>query len=436
MRNEINRCSRWLQGMFSLFLLLFAVTAFAQTETFPRMQGSVTDTAGLLTAGERSSIEQKLNALREQTGTQIAVLTVNTTGSRDIESYAEKVFNQWRLGRINIDDGILLLVASDDRAMRIEVGYGLEGAVSDAVANRILKDYFIPNFKMGNYAAGINDTVDALIARVRNEPLPPVTTPAFFIAKQAGPVGWIDIVLGAVLAASAYLWGAFLYGMVKRFKLKAAIPIAIILYLTWYAGGFNNPAGNGIHFGEDFLYEELPRWSQFLFLKILPFWLVIVLTFTMFIAVVFLFLLCLGGAIWLIGKVVKTKKNAHGHRFWCFRHTFRVYFRFVVRRQPGFCAAVRGEDSACLWASATISALLNPVAGGGGGRGGRGGGKQRRRLQRGAAGAAADPHPEAAVAAVAAGHPGAGKLTVSGAQKVCVIYCVKKPCRTDIFHLL
>ncbi|MEM8319264.1 TPM domain-containing protein [Morganella morganii] len=187
MRNEINRYSRWLQGIFSLFLLLFAVTAFAQTETFPRMQGSVTDTAGLLTAGERSSIEHKLNALREQTGTQIAVLTVNTTGSRDIESYAEKVFNQWRLGRINIDDGILLLVASDDRAMRIEVGYGLEGAVSDAVANRILKDYFIPNFKMGNYAGGINDTVDALIARVRNEPLPPVTTPAFFIANRQGP---------------------------------------------------------------------------------------------------------------------------------------------------------------------------------------------------------------------------------------------------------
>ena len=290
MRNEINRYSRWLQGIFSLFLLLFAVTAFAQTETFPRMQGSVTDTAGLLTAGESSSIEQKLNALRERTGTQIAVLTVNTTGSRDIESYAEKVFSQWRLGRINIDDGILLLVASDDRAMRIEVGYGLEGAVSDAVANRILKDYFIPNFKMGNYAGGINDTVDALIARVRNEPLPPVTTPAFFIAKQAGPVGWIDIVLGAVLAASAYLWGTFLYRMVKRFKLKAAIPIAIILYLTWYAGGFNNPAGNGIHFGEDFLYTELPRWSQFLFLQILPFWLVIVLTFTMFIAAFFLFL--------------------------------------------------------------------------------------------------------------------------------------------------
>ncbi|EPF5870344.1 TPM domain-containing protein [Morganella morganii] len=371
MRNNINRFSGWLQGVFSLFLLLFAVTVVAQTETFPRMQGAVTDTAGLLTAGERSSIEQKLNSLRERTGAQIAVLTVKTTGSRDIESYAEKVFNQWRLGRISIDDGILLLVAADDRAMRIEVGYGLEGAVSDAAANRILNDYFIPNFKMGNYAGGINDTVDALIAKVRNEPLPPVTTPAFFIAKQAGPVGWIDIVLGVVLAASAYLWVAFLYGMVKRFKLKAAIPIAIILYLTWYAGGFNNPAGNGIHFGEDFLYTELPRWSQFLFLKILPFWLVIVLTFTMFIAVVFLFLLCLGGAIWLIGKVVKTPKMRMAIGFGAFGTLFGFIFGLSFGGSLIFALLCGGG----LGLFMGIGNYLGIVkSGGGGGRGGRGGG--------------------------------------------------------------
>ncbi|HHZ8353105.1 TPA: TPM domain-containing protein [Morganella morganii] len=371
MRNNINRFSGWLQGVFSLFLLLFAVTAVAQTEIFPRMQGAVTDTAGLLTAGERSSIEQKLNSLRERTGAQIAVLTVKTTGSRDIESYAEKVFNQWRLGRISIDDGILLLVAADDRAMRIEVGYGLEGAVSDAAANRILNDYFIPNFKMGNYAGGINDTVDALIAKVRNEPLPPVTTPAFFIAKQAEPVGWIDIVLGVVLAASAYLWVAFLYGMVKRFKLKAAIPIAIILYLTWYAGGFNNPAGNGIHFGEDFLYTELPRWSQFLFLKILPFWLVIVLTFTMFIAVVFLFLLCLGGAIWLIGKVVKTPKMRMAIGFGAFGTLFGFIFGLSFGGSLIFALLCGGG----LGLFMGIGNYLGIVkSGGGGGRGGRGGG--------------------------------------------------------------
>lgn len=373
MRNEINRCSRWLQGLFSLFLLFFAVTAFAQTETFPRMQGAVTDTAGLLTDAERSSIEQKLNTLRARTGAQIAVLTVKTTGTRDIESYAEKVFNKWRLGRISIDDGILLLVAVDDRAMRIEVGYGLEGAVSDAAANRILNDYFIPNFKMGNYAGGINDTVDALIAKVRNEPLPPVTTPAFFIAKQAEPVGWIDIVLGVVLAASAYLWVAFLYGMVKRFKLKAAIPIAIILYLTWYAGGFNNPAGNGIHFGEDFLCEELPRWSQFLFLKILPFWLVIVLTFTMFIAVVFLFLLCLGGAIWLIGKVVKTKKMRMAIGFGAVGTLFGFIFGLSYGGSPAF-ALLCGGGLGLFMGIGNYLGIVKSGGGGGGGRGGRGGG--------------------------------------------------------------
>lgn len=377
MRNELNRCSRWLQGIFSLFLLLSAVTAFAQTETFPRMQGAVTDTAGLLTAGERSGIEQKLNALREQTGAQIAVLTVNTTGSRDIERYAEKVFNQWRLGRINIDDGILLLVASDDRAMRIEVGYGLEGAVSDAVANRILNDYFIPNFKMRNYAGGINDTVNALIARVRNEPLPAVTTPAFFIAKQAEPVGWIDIVLGVVLAASAYLWGAFLYGMVKRFKLKAAVPIAIIIYLTWYFGGFNNPDGNGIHFGEDFLYTELPRWSQFLFLKILPFWLIIVLMFTMFISAAILCFASLAVLYWLMTKIIKPEKLraavCTGASFGGFTFIFSLIFTHAAVWLSGLIALGAGVF---IGIGHYFGFVKTGGGGSGGGRGGRGGGSR------------------------------------------------------------
>lgn len=362
-----------MQGIFSLFLLLFVATALAQTETFPRMQGAVTDTAGLLTAGECSGIEQKLNALREQTGAQIAVLTVNTTGPRDIESYTEKVFNQWRLGRINIDDGILLLVAADDREMRIEVGYGLEGAVSDAVANRILNDYFVPNFKIGNYAGGINDTVDALIARVRNEPLPAVTTPAFFIAKQAGPIGWPDIVLGAVLAASAYLWGAFLYGTVKRFKLKAAVPIAIIIYLTWYFGGFNNPDGNGIHFGEDFLYTELPRWSQFLFLKILPFWLVVVLTFTMFIAAFFLFLLSLGGLYRILSKIVRPQKLRVSICIGFLSGGFAFIFGLLFSEGSLAAGMVAGAGFGMFIGIGHYFGFVT-VGGGGSGRGGRGGG--------------------------------------------------------------
>ncbi|WP_025155185.1 TPM domain-containing protein [Morganella morganii] len=374
MRNEINRCSRWLQGIFSLFLLLFAVTAFAQTETFPRMQGAVTDTAGLLTDAERSSIEQKLNTLRARTGAQIAVLTVKTTGTRDIESYAEKVFNKWRLGRISIDDGILLLVAVDDRAMRIEVGYGLEGAVSDVTAKRILNDYFIPHFQIRDYAGGIDDTVDALIAAVRNEPLPPVNMPAFFIIKQAEPVGWIDILLGAVLAMSAWMWAAFLYSMVKRFKLKAAIPVAIIIYLIWYADSFNNPDGNGFRFGEHFLYEELPRWSQFLFLQILPSWMVIILIFTMFFAFFFLFLLCLGGLYWILTKIVRPQKVrvsiCVGFLFGGFAFIFGL---LVSGGSPAFGVLTGAGFGLFIGIGHYLGFVTVGSGGGGSGKGGKGG---------------------------------------------------------------
>ncbi|MDO1703341.1 TPM domain-containing protein, partial [Escherichia coli] len=109
------------------------------------------------------SLARRLALFQQQTGSQIAILIVKSTSPLDIESYAEKVFNQWRIGRINIDDGVLLLVAVNDRTMRIEVGYGLEGAISDSLAKRILEYDFIPEFKRGNYAGGLNRTIDSLI---------------------------------------------------------------------------------------------------------------------------------------------------------------------------------------------------------------------------------------------------------------------------------
>ncbi|GAA0327155.1 TPM domain-containing protein [Morganella psychrotolerans] len=374
MRCRISLYRHWLWGVF---FLLFSAVAVADGTELPRMQGAVTDTAGLLTGSERSNIEDKLGTLREQTGAQIAVLTVKTTAPRDIESYAENVFNQWRLGRINIDDGILLVVAADDRAMRIEVGYGLEGAVSDATANRILNTYFIPEFKKGNYAGGINNTLDALTALVKNEPLPAVTTPAFYIAKQPGPVGWIDIVLGAVLAASAYLWCFFIFSMIKRYKLKAAIPIGIIIYLTWYFGGFNNPAGNGMEFGEDFFYTELPRWSQFIFLKILPLWLVIVLIFTMFIAVVFLFLLVLGTFFWILSKIIKPKKLYISVCIGLFFGGFAFIFGFLFFDGSLAAGVLTGTGFGLFVGIGHYCGFVtvgSGSGGGGSGRGGRGGG--------------------------------------------------------------
>ncbi|MDT1066074.1 TPM domain-containing protein [Providencia stuartii] len=278
MIGKIQQTKQWLWG---LFFLLFSIPTFANTLSIPTMTSHVVDEAHLLTTEQRDSLARRLALFQQQTGSQIAILIVKSTSPLDIESYAEKVFNQWRIGRINIDDGVLLLVSVNDRTMRIEVGYGLEGAISDSLAKRILEYDFIPEFKRGNYAGGLNRTIDSLIALIKNEPLPDAKTPSFFISKQPAPFGLLDASLAIVLAASAYIWLFIIYHLIKLHKLKAAIPIAIILLLTAYTGGFNNPAGNGMKFGEDFLYTELPRWSQFLFLKILPTWMVFILSLSL-----------------------------------------------------------------------------------------------------------------------------------------------------------
>lgn len=306
MIGKIQQTKQWLWG---LFFLLFSIPTFANTLSIPTMTSHVVDEAHLLTTEQRDSLARRLALFQQQTGSQIAILIVKSTSPLDIESYAEKVFNQWRIGRINIDDGVLLLVSVNDRTMRIEVGYGLEGAISDSLAKRILEYDFIPEFKRGNYAGGLNRTIDSLIALIKNEPLPDAKTPSFFISKQPAPFGLLDASLAIVLAASAYIWLFIIYHLIKLHKLKAAIPIAIILLLTAYTGGFNNPAGNGMKFGEDFLYTELPRWSQFLFLKILPTWMVFILAFTMFVAIFLLLFLAVAIIYKILGLIIKSEKS-------------------------------------------------------------------------------------------------------------------------------
>lgn len=143
----------------------------------PTLRQRVTDTADLLPASARDAIETKLAALERDKGAQVAVLIVDSTGDDSIEQYATRVFDAWRLGRDNVDDGILLVVAQSDRTLRIEVGYGLEGAVPDVLAARIIREQITPAFRQGDYARGIQAGVDALDTLVRGESLPaPVAT--------------------------------------------------------------------------------------------------------------------------------------------------------------------------------------------------------------------------------------------------------------------
>ena len=153
--------------------LLAAPAAIAAQVPVPTLSARVTDQTGTLDSGEQQSLESTLAAFEKNKGSQIAVLIVPTTGDETIEQYSIRVVDAWKLGRKGVDDGILLLVAKDDHKVRIEVGRGLEGAVPDALANRIIDEAIVPKVKQGDFAGGPSDGTARLIGLVNGEPLPP-----------------------------------------------------------------------------------------------------------------------------------------------------------------------------------------------------------------------------------------------------------------------
>jgi uncharacterized protein len=164
-------------------LLALCLTAVAQgpvtgLQPVPPLTARVTDLTGTLTADQQSALEQKLAAFEAAKGSQLAVLIVSTTHPEDIAQYSIRVVDQWKLGRgavggKKVDDGALLLVAKDDHRMRIEVGYGLEGVLTDAMANRIISETIAPAFREGNYYEGIDAGLDQMMKLIQGEPLPP-----------------------------------------------------------------------------------------------------------------------------------------------------------------------------------------------------------------------------------------------------------------------
>ena len=139
----------------------------------PALSARVVDQTATLSADQRQRLASKLAAFEAGKGVQIAVLIVASVAPETIEQYALRVVESWKLGRKGVDDGALLLVAKQDRKLRIEVGYGLEGALNDATAKRIISETIAPRFKDGDFYGGINDGVEAMIKVVSGEPLPP-----------------------------------------------------------------------------------------------------------------------------------------------------------------------------------------------------------------------------------------------------------------------
>jgi uncharacterized protein len=209
-----------------LLLGITFVTSAQDIQPIPELNNPVIDLTGTLTSSEMGRLSSTLYNYAEQTGSQVVVLIIPTTSPEDIASYGIRVAEEWKLGRTDIDDGVLLLVAKDDRDVRIEVGYGLEGPIPDAYAKRIIENLIIPNFRNGQFYEGIAEGVGAIMGLIDGEELPGVTQSSQ--SSQGDGKGKKSLAYLMILMIIGVSIGkAFIKKPV--FKVIAAIIIAIII---------------------------------------------------------------------------------------------------------------------------------------------------------------------------------------------------------------
>jgi len=212
----------------AVLLFLAAVAAWAQVGV-PPLTARVTDLTGTLTREEQAGLERMLQEFEARKGSQIAVLMVPTTAPEPVEQYALRVAEQWKIGRKQADDGAILVVAKDDRALRIEVGYGLEGVLNDATASRIIREIIVPRFREGDFYGGINAGLDRMMRLVDGEPLPEP-------ARGAPAAGGGSMQMLPVLLVAALIGGGILRAVLGRF-LGAAATGGLVGFLAWMLAG-------------------------------------------------------------------------------------------------------------------------------------------------------------------------------------------------------
>ncbi len=209
-------------------LILLAAGLAVADVPVPALQARVTDLTGTLSPAQQSKLEQVLAEFEARKGSQIAVLIIPTIQPEAIEQYAMRVAETWKLGRKGVDDGVLLLVAKEDRTLRIEVGYGLEGVIPDAVAKRVISEIIIPYFKQNDYFGGIEAGVNRLIRLIDGEPLP---SPVRKDVSWSGFEDFLPIVFLAVLI------GAGLFRMIFGRLLGSSIVGGLVGILFWLIAG-------------------------------------------------------------------------------------------------------------------------------------------------------------------------------------------------------
>ena len=228
----------------------------------PPLTGHVIDQTGTLSAEQKATLEQTLTAFEARKGSQLAVLMIASSAPEAIEPYALRVAEQWKLGRKKIDDGAILVIAKDDRAMRIEVGYGLEGALNDLTSKRIISETILPRFKSQDFYGGITAGVGQIIRDIDGEPLPAPSgrsTQSIGDVQQYVPVLFIlALGVGGVLRATlGKLTGSLVTGgvvAVIAWFVVGALSMAVIaglvaLFVTFLGGGMVGRGMGGYYGG-------------------------------------------------------------------------------------------------------------------------------------------------------------------------------------------
>jgi uncharacterized protein len=242
-------------------LLAPVIVAAADLVPLPTLTARVTDLTATLTPAQRAELEASAAAIEREKGSQVAILILPSTRPETIEQFGIRLAEAWKIGRGRVDDGVIVIVAKEDRKMRIEVGYGLEGAIPDAVAKRIVADTMAPRFREGDFAGGLNEAVAMLGKLIGGEALPAAPVAEEFpdlnpdkgflflaILFLAGVLRSILGVVGSVLAAglaAAVAWWVFGSWLI-------ALIVAVVVFIFSFtrtgvgglgSGGFSSGGG-------------------------------------------------------------------------------------------------------------------------------------------------------------------------------------------------
>ena len=217
--------------LLALWLSCGALAAWAQgVQAVPALTGHVIDRTDTLTPAQLSALEAKLSAFEQSRGAQVVMLIVPSTQPEDIAAYAQRIGDSWKIGRKSIGDGLLLVVAKNDRAVRIETTKALEGAIPDLAASQIIETALTPRFRQGDFAGGLDVAADQIMARITGEKLPAPTQGGANRGRSSGGFDWTT--LAVFLFFAVPLGGRVLSSVLGR-KLGSAATGGAVGVLAW-----------------------------------------------------------------------------------------------------------------------------------------------------------------------------------------------------------